>query len=320
LTKYFTQKLPKNRLIFFEQLFLILIINMKTLHGVGVALVTPFNSDNSIDFESLKKLINFVISNGVNYVVSLGTTGETPTLTKKEKLDVLNFTIAEVNDSVPIVAGAGGNNTIELIEEIKSFPLNKIAALLSASPYYNKPSQQGIYEHYKAIATAIPDTKILLYNVPGRTGKNVEAETTIQLATDFKNIIGIKEAANNIPQCSKILRDAPKDFLVLSGDDDLCLAQMGIGMHGVISVAANCLPKQFCQMIHAAQQNNFETARKLNSEMLTAYDLLFAENNPAGVKAFLTELGVIQNYLRLPLVPLSQNIHNKVKNYLAQHA
>jgi 4-hydroxy-tetrahydrodipicolinate synthase len=290
-------------------------IFMNSLHGVGVALVTPFDNSDNIDFDALAKLIDYTINGGVNYLVSLGTTGETPTLTKEEKLAVLNFTIKHVNNRVPIVAGAGGNDTKKVIEEIKSFPLEKLAAILSACPYYSKPSQEGIYQHYKAIAEAV-GCNIILYNVPGRTGRNMEASTTTRLANEFKNIIGTKEAANSITQCQKILRDAPTDFLVLSGDDDLVLSQIGIGMHGTISVIANTLPTQFCGMVHNAMKGNYADARKTNATLIEAYDLLFLENNPAGVKCFLTHQGIIKNNLRLPVVPVSESTSLAIKSYL----
>ncbi len=288
---------------------------MNNLHGVGVALVTPFDNNGNIDFTALATLIDYTIAGGVDYLVSLGTTGETPTLRKEEKLEVLHFTIKHANKRVPIVAGAGGNDTKMVIEEIKAMPLDGIAAILSACPYYSKPSQEGIYQHYKAIAEAVT-CNIILYNVPGRTGRNMEASTTLRLANAFKNIIGTKEAANSITQCQKILRDCPSNFLVLSGDDDLVLAQMGIGMHGTISVIANTLPTPFCKMVHDAMAGNFSEARKANAMLIEAYDLLFLENNPAGVKSFLTHQGIIKNNLRLPVVPVSEATSIAIKNYL----
>lgn len=285
------------------------------LRGTGVALVTPFKGDGTVDYESLKGLINFVIEGGVQYVVTLGTTGETPTLSKEEKLEIIQQTFTTVASRVPVVIGIGGNNTAEILKDIEAFPVDKAAAILSASPYYNKPSQEGIYQHYKAIAQATTKP-IILYNVPGRTGSNITAATTIRLANDFENISGIKEASGNMAQCIQIIRDAPEDFLVVSGDDNLAMAQIACGMKGVISVAANCFPKDFSNMVSAALDNDFETARSLNNKMLNGYDLLFAENNPAGVKAFLAELGIIENAVRLPVVPLSASIHEQVKAYL----
>ena len=285
------------------------------LRGTGVALVTPFKEDKSIDFDALKALINFVIEGGVQYVVTLGTTGETPTLSREEKLDVIQATFSAVSARVPVVIGIGGNNTQSIMKDIETFPVEKATAILSASPYYNKPSQEGIFQHYKALASATTKP-IILYNVPGRTGSNISAATTIRLANEISSIAGIKEASGNMTQCMQILRDKPQEFMVVSGDDNLTLAQIACGMDGVISVAANCFPKDFSAMVSAALQDDYRTARVLNNVLLKGYDLLFAENNPAGVKAVLSELGVIQNYLRLPLVPLSEGLHQQVKDYL----
>src|SRR6478672_5844192 len=237
------------------------------LTGTGVALVTPFNEDGSVDFTGLERVIDFVIEGGVNYVVTLGTTGETPTLSKEEKKDIINQTFQFVAGRVPVVVGIGGNNTSEVIKEIDSLPIEKAVAILSASPYYNKPSQEGLYQHYKALAasTAKP---ILLYNVPGRTGSNITASTTIRLANEIENINGIKEASGNMTQCMQILRDKPQEFLVVSGDDALALAQIACGMRGVISVAANCFPKQFSELVSFALEDNFDAARKINSLLL----------------------------------------------------
>ena len=287
------------------------------LKGTGVALITPFTSNGDIDFEALNKVINFVIEGGVEYLVTLGTTGETPTLDKHEKTDIIKFTYEKVNNRVPIVVGIGGNNTKEIINDLETFPLDGAMAVLSASPYYSKPSQEGIFQHYKALAAASPKP-ILLYNVPGRTGRNVEATTTIRLANEVENIAGIKEAGNNMMQCMQILRDRPEHFLVVSGDDDLVMPQLACGVDGVISVAANCFPKKFSNMIRAGLKFDFIKAKALNDPMLEAYSLLFAENNPAGVKAFMAELGLIENILRLPVVPLSEAVHNNVKAYLAK--
>ena len=287
------------------------------LRGTGVALVTPFKEDKSIDFDSLSNLINFVIESGVQYVVTLGTTGETPTLSKEEKLEIINHTFSAVSARVPVVIGIGGNNTTALIKEMEAFPVEKAAAILSASPYYNKPSQEGIYQHYKALASATAKP-IILYNVPGRTGSNITAQTTVRLANDFENISGIKEASGNMNQCMQILRDKPQDFMVVSGDDNLAMAQIASGMDGVISVAANSFPKEFSMLITAALEGNFALARAMNDKLLEAYDILFAENNPAGVKAFLSELEIIENHLRLPLVPLSKPLADRVKKYLVQ--
>lgn len=285
------------------------------LRGTGVALVTPFKDNMEIDYPALELVIDFVINNGVEYVITLGTTGETPTLSKDEKIELILFTYEKVADRVPVVVGIGGNNTLSLIKDLETFPLQKAAAVLSASPYYNKPSQEGIYQHYKALAEVSPKP-IILYNVPGRTGRNMTAATTLRLAHDFKNIIGIKEASGDMTQSMQILKDKPADFLVVSGDDNLAMPQIACGMDGVISVAANCLPKQFSEMVRLSLKGNFAAAKLLNDQMLEAYDLLFAENNPAGVKAFMTELNLLENNLRLPVVPLSEGLHASVKNYL----
>jgi len=287
------------------------------LKGTGVAIVTPFNEDESVDFAALEKLIDFIIGNGVEYIVSLGTTGETPTLSKQEKLDIVHFSLEKINNRVPVVVGIGGNNTKEVINTVESFPLDKVAAVLSAAPYYNKPSQEGIFQHYKSIAAASPKP-IILYNVPGRTGRNMEPSTTIRLATEVPNIGGIKEAGNSIPQCMQLLRDRPDDFLIVSGDDDLVLPELAAGIDGVISVAANCFPRAFSDMVRAGLKQDFAAAKKLNDPLIEAYNLLFAENNPAGVKAFLTEMGLIKNVVRLPIVPLSDGVHQKVKAYLSK--
>jgi 4-hydroxy-tetrahydrodipicolinate synthase len=286
----------------------------KTLQGTGVALVTPFKITGEVDYDALGKLIDFDIDNGVEYVITLGTTGETPTLTKQEKLDVINFTYQKVNSRVPVVVGIGGNSTAEVIENLQSYPLEKAVAVLSASPYYNKPSQEGIFQHYKAIAAAAPKP-IILYNVPGRTGSNVTAETTLRLAKE-KNIAGMKEASGNMVQCMHILRDMPADFLFVSGDDHIAMPLIACGSDGVISVTANCFPKDFSEMIRQSLKGNFAAARPLHYKCLEGNDLLFAENNPAGAKAFLYEMGIMENVMRLPVVPLSDSVHAKVKAYL----
>jgi 4-hydroxy-tetrahydrodipicolinate synthase len=285
------------------------------LKGTGVALVTPFKNDESVDFDGLQNLINFVVDGGVQYIVTLGTTGETPTLTREEKIDIINYTYEKVNSRVPVVVGIGGNNTKSVVKDIETFPLEKAFAILSTSPYYNKPSQEGIYQHYKALAGATAKP-IILYNVPGRTGCNIAASTTVRLANDIENINGIKEASGNMNQCLQIMRDKPLDFCVVSGDDNLAMPQIACGMDGVISVAANCFPKDFTTMINYALEQDFFSARAINKKLLQGYDLLFEENNPAGVKAFLAELGVIENYLRLPLVPVSNHLQKQVQDYL----
>ena len=284
------------------------------LQGTGVALITPFTPGMEVDFDALGKVIDFIIENKVEYIVTLGTTGETPTLDTEEKFDIINYTYEKVHDRVPVVVGIGGNNTKEVMENLQSYPLEKAVAVLSTSPYYNKPSQEGIYQHYKNVADASP-VPVILYNVPGRTGSNITAETTLRLA-EIENIAGIKEASGNMIQCMHILRDRPADFLVVSGDDHLALPLIACGMDGVISVAANCFPSDFSSMIRLSLKGDFASARPLQNKCLEGNDLLFIENNPAGVKAFLYELGLIDNVLRLPVVPLSKSAHQKVKAYL----
>jgi 4-hydroxy-tetrahydrodipicolinate synthase len=285
------------------------------LRGTGVAVVTPFTANNEIDFDALGRVIDFIIKDGIEYIVTLGTTGETPTMNNKEKVDIINYTYDKVNSRVPIVVGIGGNNTAELVKELETFPLEKAIAVLSASPYYSKPSQEGIFQHYKTLAEATPKP-IMLYNVPGRTGRNMNADTIIRLAKEVDNIAGIKEAGGDMAQCMQVLRDKPADFLVVSGDDALALPQIACGMEGVISVAANSFPKIFSEMVRQAIKSDFKTAKALNDKLIEAYEIMFAENNPAGVKAFLTELGLINNHVRLPLVPLSGSWHDKVKAFV----
>ena len=291
---------------------------IQTLAGTGVALITPFSKDFSVDYEALGTVIDFVISGGVDYVVTLGTTGETPTLTKEEKIRIIEFTYEKVNNRVPVVVGIGGNSTAEVIEDLQKFPLDQATAILSASPYYNKPSQEGIYQHYKAIAEASPKP-VLLYNVPGRTGRNITAGTTLRLAHEVPNIAGIKEASGDMAQCMEILRDAPAEFLVVSGDDMLALPQIACGMRGIISVAANALPKEFSAMVKHCLEGDFVAARKLNNRLIDAYDIMFAENNPAGGKACLSEFNCILNVVRLPVVPLTEALTVKVRNYIAKN-
>lgn len=288
---------------------------INTLKGTGVAIVTPFASDNSIDFLALEKIVNSIIEGGVNYIVSLGTTGETPTLSKSEKSEIVAFTSKIINKRVPLVIGIGGNATDILCEEIQNFDCKDAVAILSAAPYYNKPSQEGIIQHYTAVAD-VSKLPIIMYNVPGRTGRNMEVSTISKLSS-HKNIAGIKEAAGSVPQTLQILKNTADDFLVVSGDDDLAVSQIASGIHGVISVAANCFPSQFSTMVNAALSGNFESANKINSSLLEAYDLLFAENNPAGVKYFLYKMNMLENNLRLPLVALSQGVQKKIDHYLS---
>jgi 4-hydroxy-tetrahydrodipicolinate synthase len=270
-----------------------------------------------VDYGALATVIDHVIAGGVEYVVTLGTTGETPTLSKEEKKQIALFTYEKVAGRVPVVVGIGGSNTAELMHELATFPLDKAVAVLSASPSYSKPSQEGLFQHYKALAAASPKP-VILYNVPGRTGRNLNAATTIRLAKEVRNIAGIKEASGDMAQCMEILRDKPEEFLVVSGDDALALPQIACGMEGVISVAANAFPKEFSQMVGVSLKGDFKAAKAINDRLIAAYEFMFGENNPAGVKGALAELGLIGNYLRLPVVPLSAGLQAKWALYLGK--
>jgi len=287
------------------------------LRGTGVALVTPFQSDFAVDYKALAKIIDFVIEGGVEHLVTMGTTGETSTLSKEEKRDIIVFTYEKVAGRVPVVVGVGGNNTRELESELSTLPLDKAVAVLSASPYYSKPSQEGLFQHYRTLAVASPKP-VLLYNVPGRTGRNLSAATTLRLANEVINIAGIKEASGDMAQCMEILRDRPASFLVVSGDDALAMPQIACGMDGVISVAANSFPRIYTDMVRLSLSGDFAAAKLLNDRLIAGYELLFAENNPAGVKAAMHELKLIGNYVRLPLVPLSDGLRQKMSDYIHQ--
>jgi 4-hydroxy-tetrahydrodipicolinate synthase len=281
------------------------------LHGTGIALVTPFQQ-GQIDFDGLERVINHTIEGGVEYLVSLGTTGETPTLSRKEQLEVLEFTIKIVNGRVPLVAGFGGNNTAQIVDEIKNFHFKGVDYILSSSPNYNKPTQEGIFQHYMAIAEVAP-VPIILYNVPGRTSRNVSAETTIRLAKASNKFCAIKEASGDMEQCMKIARDKPEDFLLLSGDDPLTLPMMSFGAKGVISVIGNAIPKQFSDMVRYCLEGDFEAASPLHFALLETIDLIFRDGNPAGVKGLLALQGICSKEVRLPLVPLTASTEEALK-------
>jgi 4-hydroxy-tetrahydrodipicolinate synthase len=289
---------------------------MNSLRGVGVALVTPFQEDFSIDFEALERLIEYNIRGKVDYFVTLGTTGEVAALSQSEQAEILAFTLKVVNGRLPVVVGIGGNNTPEIVHKLQTWKLDEVAAVLSVSPYYSKPSQEGIYQHYAAIAHASPKP-VILYNVPGRTASNISVETTLRLATHFAGqIIGTKEASSNMVQCMHLYKVMPSNFLLISGDDHATLPLIACGFVGVISVVANSFPAEFAQLVHMALAGNFEEARKFQSAIIDRLDMLFVENNPAGVKAFLSEQGLIKNILRLPLVPLSEHHLQALKKLL----
>jgi len=291
---------------------------MEQLRGSGVALVTPFKADESIDWNALEKLIDHVINGGIDYVVSLGTTGETPTLSSEEKLDLIKFTFEKVKKRVPVVVGIGDYNTRDVVKRLESCPLDEAAAVLSVAPYYSKPSQEGIFQHYKTIAKASPKP-VILYNVPGRTGRNMTAATTVRLAHEVENIVAMKEASGDMVQCMQIIKDKPAGFLVISGDDALAMPQLACGMDGVISVAANYFAADFSAMVKAGLANNFPAARNLHYKMHEAFDLMFAENNPAGIKAFLHHGGIVENAFRLPVVPVSKELDAKIKAFVSNY-
>jgi 4-hydroxy-tetrahydrodipicolinate synthase len=289
----------------------------KSLSGTGVALVTPFDQTGAIDFEALSNLVEHIINNGVNYLVVLGTTAETATLSKEEKKQVLAHVLKVNNARVPVVLGHGGNNTQELINQFSEYDFSQIDAILSVSPYYNKPTQEGIYQHYKAICAHSP-VPVILYNVPGRTASNISADTTLRLAKEFKNIIGIKEASGSMEQIMKILNHKPKDFMVISGDDALTLPMIACGAEGVISVVANAYPKEFSSLVNDSLSGDFKSARINHFKLLEIIDNLFVEGNPAGIKASLKIRNLSHDHLRLPLVNVSEATYNKLKQLHTQ--
>ncbi|WP_118974047.1 4-hydroxy-tetrahydrodipicolinate synthase [Taibaiella koreensis] len=281
--------------------------------GTGVALVTPFTKDNTVDYSALGRIIDAVTEGGVDFLVALGTTAETPTLTKAEKKEVLLYILDHNAGKLPMVVGIGDYNTQGLLDTLAEYPMDRVAGILSVAPYYNKPSQEGLYQHFKTLAQAT-DKPIILYNVPGRTVTNILPDTVLRLAKDFKNIVAIKEASGNMAQCMELVARAPERFTVLSGDDNLILAQAAIGMKGVISVAANCYAASFCAMVKHALRNEMNEARRLHYELLDRINLLFAEGNPTGVKYALHLQGLCENELRLPLVPASEGLQQQFRN------
>lgn len=290
---------------------------MIEIQGAGVALVTPFNADGTIDFDTLGNLIEYQITEGMNYLVSLGTTGETATLNSEEKKQIWKFTAEKVNGRIPLVAGIGGNNTLEIVEAVKKFDIAGYCAILSVSPYYNKPTQEGIYQHYKAIAEA-SKLPIILYNVPGRTGSNMTPATTVRLAKEFKNIVATKEASGNFAQFSEILRDKPADFLLISGDDPATLPMMALGAAGIISVVGNAYPKKVSTLAALCAQGDYIAARSIHNALLEITDLCFVEGNPCGVKYILQEKGLGKDYVRLPLVSIGKGTQDKIKTEMSK--
>ncbi|CAL2084736.1 4-hydroxy-tetrahydrodipicolinate synthase [Tenacibaculum sp. 190524A02b] len=288
---------------------------MQKFVGMGVALVTPFNEDLSVDYNALRKLVNYNIDNGTNYLVINGTTGESATITKQEKEQIIKVVAEENNKRLPLVLGVGGNNTQTVVEELQTIDLSEIDGILSVAPYYSKPTQEGFYQHFKAVAEASPKP-VIVYNVPGRTAKNMSPETTLRLARDFENIVGVKEAGNNQQQYYALLRDKPEDFLIISGDDDLTLGVVLAGGAGVISVIGQGLPKEFSTMIQLGLEGKNKEAYEIHYKLMDIVDYIFEENNPAGIKSVLKKLNITSDVVRLPLVPASEALQNKISNFI----
>ena len=287
------------------------------LRGMGVALITPFKEDESVDYDALAKLVEFQVQNGTDYLVVLGTTAETPTLTESEKKKIIQLVIERVNGRIPIVLGVGGNCTRSVVEKLKTDNFDGIDAILSVAPYYNKPSQEGIYQHYKAIAAAT-QLPIVLYNVPGRTGVNMTAETTLRIARDFKNVVAVKEDSGNISQMDDIIKNKPENFNVISGDDGITFPLITLGAIGVISVIGNAFPREFSRMVRLGLAGDYASARTIHHSFTELFDLLFVDGNPAGAKSMLNAMGFIENKLRLPLVPTRITTFEKIRNVLRQ--
>lgn len=289
-------------------------INSKFI-GTGVALITPFNSDFSVDYSSLEKLVEYNILNGIDYLVINGTTAESPTINSFERDKIINTVVNVNNNRVPLVLGMGGNDTLRLVKEINSLNLQDISAILSVSPYYNKPTQDGIYEHYTYLAKNI-SKPIIMYNVPGRTSRNMVPNTILRLANEFESIIGVKEAGGDINQYLELIKNKPDNFLIISGDDDLALSSVISGGHGVISVIAQAFPKMFSKMINDALNNKHSIAKSTNDDLFKIISLIFKENNPAGIKYVLNKLNLCNDVLRLPLLSVSRDLRNQINNEL----
>ncbi len=283
--------------------------------GTGIAIVTPFKEDLSVDYNALGSIVEFNIENGVNYIVISGTTGESATITREEKKEIINVVSSVNRGRVPLVLGIGGNNTMAVIEEIKATDLSGFSGILSVSPYYSKPTQEGIYQHFKAISEACP-VPVILYNVPGRTASNMTAETTLRLANDFENIVAVKEAGNSMGQYLQLLRDKPEGFGVISGDDDLVLGVVLAGGDGVISVIAQALPREFSKMIELGKAGKAKEAYAIHFKLMEIVSLIFSENNPAGIKAVFEALNLCNDTVRLPLVPATKELKSKIEQFL----
>ena len=285
--------------------------------GLGIALVTPFCQNGEVDYDALLRLVDYQLSNGADFFCILATTGETPTLTPTEKQRIKNLVVEKVQGRVPILMGCGGYNTAAVVEELQHGDFKGIDGVLSVCPYYNKPSQEGLYQHFKAIAAAT-QLPVVLYNVPGRTGVNMKAETTVRLARDCQNIVAIKEASGNLEQVDEIIKNKPRDFDVISGDDSLTFPMVSCGAVGVISVIGNALPKEFSKMIRLQMRGEYDPARKIHHRFTDLFSLLFVDGNPAGVKAMLHEMGFIENVLRLPLVPTRISTKQRMSELLRE--
>lgn len=291
---------------------------MQAFRGTGVALVTPFNSDLSIDFNALERLVSHCIEGGVEYLVVMGTTGENPVLSKQEKQDVLKAVIEAANQRVPIVYGVGGNNTLGVVEELKTQDFTGVSAILSVSPYYNKPTQEGIYQHYKLISENSP-LPIIMYNVPGRTSSNMSADTTLRLARDFDNLIAIKEASGDLNQVMQIINERPEGFLVISGDDNLTFPMLALGGDGVISVSGQAFPAVFTEMVRLGLAGKLEASRPLHYRLFDITNMLFEEGNPGGVKACLDIANIMEPHMRQPLWPISNGLRQRLEAEIEKH-
>ena len=287
------------------------------LSGMGVALITPFKEDESVDYEALTRMVDYLVDNGTDFIVVLGTTAETISLSEEEKKEVTKVIVERVDSRIPIVLGIGGNCTQRIVSQIERTGLKGIDAILSVVPYYNKPSQEGIYQHFKAIVNVSP-LPIVLYNVPARTVTNMSAETTLRLAHEFDSVIAVKEASGNLAQIGEIIKNRPSGFQVISGDDGLTLPMMALGAEGVISVLGNAFPKDFSRMVHLALEDDFQTARNLHLRFSELFELLFVDGSPSGVKSLLHMMGLVENKLRLPLVPVRTVTFEKIRNALQQ--
>jgi 4-hydroxy-tetrahydrodipicolinate synthase len=290
---------------------------MKKFKGTGVAVVTPFKNDSSIDFTAMGRVINHVIKGGVNYIVAMGTTGEAPTLTKDEKKALISYVIEAVDNRVPLVVGIGGNNTQEIINYIRQINLDGVDGILSVTPYYNKPSQRGIFQHFKAIATCCP-LPVIIYNVPGRTSSNITSDTCLELAHECENIVAVKEASGDIAHIMRIIKGKPENFLVISGDDGMTIPIIATGGSGVISVLANAFPAECSELVGHSLKNNFKSAREIHFRFTEMIELLFADGNPSGIKAVLSIMNLCQNILRLPLVPVNRNVYSRIQKAIEE--